>query len=180
MTIDGSARLFLALWPSPAVRRDLLAQQAQWAWPAGAERTAAANLHATLHFIGAVPSARLPDVIRGLRVHAPRFALMLDGAEIWRNRCAVLYPSEAPSALTRLHGALAQALRALGLPVEPRVFRPHVTLARHATGAVPPTPSAELRWPVRGYALVQSAAGRYTPIARYRFGDSKPTRAGSG
>jgi RNA 2',3'-cyclic 3'-phosphodiesterase len=168
LTIDCGARLFLALWPSPAVRRDLAAQQARWAWPAGAAPTAADKLHLTLHFIGAVPSVRLPEVTQGLRVHAPRFALMLDGAEVWPNHCAVLCSSQMPSALTRLHGALAQALRALGLPVEPRAFRPHVTLARHATGAVPQTPSAALRWPVRGYALVQSAAGRYTPIARYR------------
>jgi RNA 2',3'-cyclic 3'-phosphodiesterase len=168
LTIEGTTRLFLALWPSPAVRRDLLAQQAQWVWPASAVPTLAEKLHLTLHFIGAVPSVRVPEVTQGLRVHAPRFALTLDGAEVWPNHCAALCSSETPSALTRLHGALAQALRALGLPVEPRAFRPHVTLARHATGAAPPTPAAALRWPVRGYALVQSAAGRYTPIARYR------------
>jgi len=46
-------------------------------------------------------------------------------------------------------------------------LRPHVTLARKARGAVAPAQPFELRWPVRGYALMQSAAGRYTPIARY-------------
>lgn len=175
-----TARLFLALWPSPAVRRGLAAQQAQWAWPAGAALTPAVKLHATLHFIGAVPAARVAEVTQGLQVHAPRFELMLDSAELWPNRCAVLCASQLPAPLVRLHGALAQALRALDLPAEARPFRPHVTLARQAAGAVAPTPLAALRWPVRGYALVQSVGGRYMPIARYRSLASKPTRAGSG
>ena len=53
------------------------------------------------------------------------------------------------------------------LPVEKRPFRPHVTLARHAAGAVPPSETAPLRWPVNGHALVQSAGGRYTPLALF-------------
>jgi RNA 2',3'-cyclic 3'-phosphodiesterase len=168
LTIDGSARLFLALWPSPAVRRGLLVQQARWAWPAGAALTAAHKLHATLHFIGAVPAERVPELTQGLRVRVPRVTLVLDTAELWPNRCAVLCPSQVPAPLAALHGALAQALRALGLPVEARPFRPHVTLARDAAGVVPPARPAALYWPVRGYALVQSAGGRYTTIARYR------------
>ena len=85
-----------------------------------------------------------------------------------------------PAASAGLPATLPQALRALALPVEPRPFRPHVTLARHASGAVPPVQPAVLHWPVRGYALVQSAAGRYSPIARYGRTASSPTRAGSG
>lgn len=162
-----AAKLFLALWPSPAVRRRLAQQQAQWTWPASAALTPADKLHLTLHFIGAVPGERVSDVTRGLRVHAPRFEVLLDGAQVWPNRCAMLVASQRPAALIRLHGALAQALRALDLPVEARPFRPHVTLARHAAGAVPPPTPAVLRWPLRGYALVLSAGGRYTPIARY-------------
>jgi 2'-5' RNA ligase len=166
--VGPTTRLFLALWPSPAVRQHLVEQQAHWSWPAGAALTPTDDLHLTLHFIGAVPAARVPDVVQGLRVNTPRFTLDLDTTEVWPNRCAVSCPCQTPAALATLHGALAQALRAQGLPVEPRPFRPHITLARHATGAAPPTPPATLRWPVRGYALVQSTAGRYTPIARYR------------
>jgi len=171
LTTEGgtnSARLFLALWPSPAVRRHLVELQSRWAWPPGAACTLADNLHLTLHFIGAVPAVRVPDVMEGLRVSAPRVTLELDTPEVWPNRCAVLCPSAVPAALAWLHNTLAQSLHVQGLPVEPRPFRPHVTLARNAAGAVPPAQPATLRWPVRGYELVQSAAGRYTPLARYR------------
>jgi 2'-5' RNA ligase len=166
-TEAASARLFIALWPTPALRRALAAEQRRWQWPAGAALTAADKLHLTLHFIGAVPAARVAAVAEGLRLPCPRFTLVLDHAEVWPNRCAVLGASDVPAPLAALHGALADALRALQLPVEPRALRPHVTLARKARGAVAPAQPFELRWPVRGYALMQSAAGRYTPIARY-------------
>jgi RNA 2',3'-cyclic 3'-phosphodiesterase len=162
------------------VRRGLVAQQAQWTWPAGATLTPADKLHLTLHFIGDVPVARVAELAEGPHVSAPRVALMLDTAGLWPNRCAVLCPSQVPAPFDWLHGALAQALRALELPVEQRPFRPHVTLARHAAGAVPPLQPGALFWPVRGYALVQSAGGRYRPLARYRWNVSSPTRAGSG
>lgn len=163
-----TARLFIALWPSPVLRQRLLAHQAAWTWPARAALTAPANLHLTLHFIGAVPQPRLADVACGLCLAAPRFTLTLDSAELWPNRCAVCSASRTPDALTALHGVLAQALRALDLPVQMRRLRPHVTLARHAAGALPPPVPPVLRWGVRGYALVQSAAGRYTPLLHYR------------
>jgi 2'-5' RNA ligase len=159
-TASDTARLFIALWPTPAVRGALCAEQGRWCWPAGVALAPADNLHLTLHFIGAMPAVRVPDVIQGL-------TLELDAPDVWPNRCAVWCASQTPTALAVLHGALAQALCALDLPVESRPFRPHVTLARHAAGAAPPMACAALHWPVRGFALVQSAAGRYTPIARY-------------
>lgn len=168
MTLDdANARLFLALWPSLAVRRTLALQQSQWTWPAGAALVAPPMLHLTLHFIGAVPAARVPELAAGLHVKGPRFTLALDTPEVWPNRCAVLCAGRTPAALLRLHAALAQALRALQLPVESRPLRAHVTLARRAAGAVPPEAAHPLHWPLRGYALVRSAGGRYTPIARY-------------
>jgi len=161
------ARLFLALWPAPAVRAALAAQQSRWRWPASALPVEPAALHLTLHFIGPVPRARLQELAQGLARPCPRFMLALDQSELWPNHCATLCPGEVPEALRSLHAALADALRGLALPVESRAFRPHVTLARRATGALPPAAPAALRWPVRGYVLVQSAGGRYTPVARY-------------
>lgn len=168
MTTEAAdARLFIALWPTPAVRRALAAEQRLWPWPAGAALTAADKLHLTLHFIGAVPASRVAAVAEGLRRPCPRFTLLIDHAAVWPNRCAVLGASEVPAPLAALHGALAEALRGMQLPVETRALRPHVTLARKARGAVAPAAPLALRWPVRGYTLMQSAAGRYTALARY-------------
>jgi 2'-5' RNA ligase len=64
----------------------------------------------------------------------------------------------------RLHEELGRRLRQLGLPVDERAYRPHLTLARHAGRALPPAPPA-WGWRVRGYVLMESTGD---PQARYR------------
>lgn len=73
----------------------------------------------------------------------------------------------APKAMHALHSRLADALLGLGLEVEARPFKPHLTLARRAQGALPPAERLHCRWPVTGYALVQSLQG-YRPLQHYR------------
>lgn len=154
------ARLFLALWPDAAARRALQAWQGAIAWPADARPTAAAQLHLTLHFIGAVPRSRLPALLAGLDRPFTPFTLQLADFALWRGGIAVLQPAEAPAALATLHADLADALRALALPVDERPFRPHVTLSRHAGGAVPAPPPAPVVWRAdAGYVLAESAGG---------------------
>jgi 2'-5' RNA ligase len=72
--------------------------------------------------------------------------------------------------MAQLHDALRQALTRLALPAENRAFRPHITLARHAQAAVPPTQGPALRWQVNAYALVRSwpgKAGGYSVVRHY-------------
>lgn len=166
----ATARLFLALWPDAAVRAALGAQQSLWHWPEGAAPEAAQRLHLTLHFIGAVALDRLPALRAGLAVAMPPVALEWGRAELWRHGLAVLEPLAVPPALRSLHADLARALQALTLPVESRAFRPHVTLARRAHGAVPPPPAPPWRWDARGYVLVRShggAQGGYEVLERW-------------
>lgn len=151
-----SARLFLALWPSAQVREQLAAHVAQWQWPASARVYAPEDWHLTLHFIGPVPRERLPQLLHDLHAPLLPFQLRLDRPEAWPQGLAVLTPSEVPPSLTALHGQLQQRLLAHGLPVQERAFRPHVTLARRATGAQAPTTPLAVGWPVQGYALVES------------------------
>jgi RNA 2',3'-cyclic 3'-phosphodiesterase len=162
-----TARLFLALWPGPRVRRALAACRDRVVWPPGAAPTATDKLHVTLHFIGIVPAARVAEVAVALQVPAPTFELRLDTAECWHGGLAVLRPRLVPARLQQLHAELAAALRRLELPVEARAFRPHVTLARRAVQ--PLVPAEPLRWRVGGYVLVQSMPdGRYRLLQRYR------------
>lgn len=157
------ARLFLALWPDAATCRALQAwQDACRPWPAGARPTPAAHLHLTLHFIGAVPRARLPELATGLACPFTPFLLRLARFERWHGGIAALLPDDTPPALASLHADLAQALRTLALPVDARPFRPHVTLARHAGGAAPAEEGlpAPVQWQVEGgYVLAESASG---------------------
>lgn len=151
-----TARLFLALWPSAPVREALGAHVSQWQWPTGARVYAPDDWHLTLHFIGAVPRERLPRLLHDLHAPLTPFHLQLDQAEAWPQGLAVLTPRELPPALSALHDQLRQRLLAQGLPVAERAFRPHVTLARRATGAQAPNAPLAVRWPVKGYALVES------------------------
>ena len=161
------ARLFLALWPDDATRRVLAARRDCWIWPRGAAVVADDRLHLTLHFIGPVPVERVQAVADGLAVPLAAFALEDGVAERWRNGIAAWCWPETPPELVALHARLAAALRQLGLPVEQRPFRPHVTLARKVADATAPAGApASLVWPVHGYALVQSQGG-YRVLRRY-------------
>lgn len=161
-------RLFLALWPDDDVRARLVAAQRGWTWPARVALTPPERLHVTLHFLGEVDDA----AARALATRLPRcspFSLTLDRSALWPQGIAVLEAGEPPPALLQLHAALAAELRGLGLRVETRRWRPHVTLARHAEGAVPPASFEPVEWLLRGVALVRSHAGpplRYEVIAR--------------
>jgi RNA 2',3'-cyclic 3'-phosphodiesterase len=168
--VRDPARLFLALWPDAAGRAALLAWQRAVRWPPAARLTSAQNLHLTLHFIGAVPAARVPELAAGVARPCPAFELLLDRFEVWPRGVAVLQPATVPAPLTTLVDELADALKALALPVESRPFRPHATLARHATGATLADAPPPLRWPVHaGYVLAESAGG-YRVLQR--FGDT--------
>jgi 2'-5' RNA ligase len=164
--IVGSWRLFLGIWPQPEVRTALLEHARQWTWSEGARPTRPERLHLTLHFLGAVPVAQLPALREGLRLPWSGCALDLDLPQVWPGGTAVLEASVVPLALAQLHAGLATALRQLGLAVEERRYRPHVTLARKAQGTRPPA-AAPLRWPLApNYVLVRTlpGGGGYQPV----------------
>lgn len=156
------ARLFIALWPDADVRAALHAVSTQWRWQPGAAPVPADRLHLTLHFLGDVPRERIAALRAALAVPVTPCVLTLDRAALWRGGVAVLEPITVPAPLVELHLALGTALRLLGVAIETRPWRPHVTLARRARADVPRI--APLAWPVRGHALVES---RLQPRPRY-------------
>ena len=164
------ARLFLALWPTPAVRGKLLAWRDAFDWPPGSALVAPEKLHLTLHFIGPVVRERIDEVAEGLALATGSFELGFGRAELWPGGIAVLRPLAGSDALLALHRRLGEALRALDLPTEARPYRPHVTFARKAAGAALRFEPEPLRWRVRSHALVESRPGRgggYVVLRRY-------------
>ena len=166
-----SVRLFLALWPDEAIRRQLVERRDAWVWPRSASPVADAKLHLTLNFLGDVDEARLPALVAGFEVPFTPFEVELGRAVVWHQSIAVLEPLSIPPELLALHAALDERVAALGLPVEERSYKPHVTMARRAGHATPPEHVAPLRWKVDGYALVQSKLGataEYGIVRAYR------------
>ncbi len=158
-------RLFLALWPDDDVRGQLMAHASQWRWPAGFVPYQPEDWHATLHFIGPVAAGQVAHIAAWARVPLRSFELVLDEPMLWPHGLAVLLASDVPLPLQTLHERLADRLRRLDLPVETRPYRPHVTLARHADGAIVPLAAVPVVWRVRRFALVVST-GLHEP--RYR------------
>ena len=95
------------------------------------------GLHVTLRFLGPTAAERVPDVAAALdRAVAgePPFEIRLAGAGAFpapeRPRALWLGIRHGADALGRLAEGLEAELRAAGWGVEPRSFRPHLTIAR--------------------------------------------------
>ena len=175
LSAPSGQRIFLALWPDDGVRGRLAAHADQWLWPAGCVRYAPEDWHVTLHFMGDVATEKVPAIATAAALAFQpldlAFNLVLDQPRLWPRGLAVLCASELPAALKTLHEALGQALCALDLVLDERPYVPHVTLARHATAAIPPPASEPVLWPLRGFALVVSTGlrvPRYRVLRQYR------------
>jgi 2'-5' RNA ligase len=162
-----TSRLFLALGPSATIRAQLRARRDAWPWPRGATPVHADKLHLTLHFLGDVPSERLPELLERFAVPFEAFRLDLGMPVLWPHGIAVLEPLAVPPELLALHARLADALVGLGLQAEARSYRPHVTMARRAGGVAVPENGPAIAWRADGYALVESQGGVYTVLREY-------------
>ena len=137
--------------------------------------------HLTLLFLGAVPPALLPgltaavgDAVAG----TPPAVLRLAGAGRFGSarRPQVLWAGldGDVAVVTALARRLSAAAGGLGLPVEDRPFRPHLTLGRwhprHPADGDLPTRLAGYRgpdWPLAEVTLVRSTAGRHEPLTAW-------------
>lgn len=182
---EGAARegalvqRFLALGVPAAVREPLARATAHLRAPGVGLRTAApAGWHVTLAFLGEVDDGQAraaTEVLAAtLSAAAPRPApkLTVGAGARFGDRVLVLAVEDAPAgALARFVSVLHTELRAAGLEVPDRPFRPHLTLARARRrrrvraadvasvhpGAVQWRPDAVGRW-----ASVPSGGAPYT------------------
>lgn len=161
------ARLFLALYPDSALRAALARSRDSWQWTKSAALVGDDKLHLTLHFIGDVPREMIGELRALLSVPMTPFELAFGTSVVWPHGIAVLEPVSVPPALLELHRLLAERLAYAGLTPEARAYKPHVTMARRAGTSTPPAHGPDLRWPVDGYALMESAGGKYTVLEHY-------------
>jgi len=134
------SRLFLALAPDPATRQAIAEISAAARRAAGdlapaLRWVAPENLHVTLHFLGDVDARAGDRVLAGLETPLAVAVVDVRLHELGTFPPAppprVLWVSLTPPApLETIHGALASRVTAAGLPVDPRPFSPHVTIAR--------------------------------------------------
>ncbi|MBY0224337.1 MAG: RNA 2',3'-cyclic phosphodiesterase [Hyphomicrobium sp.] len=91
------------------------------------------NLHITLRFAGDIDNRLAHEFTEELsRIDIDVFELALEGVHVLGgNDPKILYAGlKASSQLDALARAHERAARSIGLPPEPRPFKPHITLAR--------------------------------------------------
>ncbi|WP_347060673.1 RNA 2',3'-cyclic phosphodiesterase [Blastococcus sp. HT6-30] len=177
--------MFVAVDPPGEARRHLDRALAPLRDAPGAPRwSRSERWHLTLLFLDRVPDAVVPALVSaaGPAIAAtPPMTLRLAGAgrfgSLRRPQVAWAGVEGDVAPLVGLAGRLADAARGLGMPVENRPFRPHLTLGRWRPGR-PADGSLTDRlagyrgpgWPVTEVRLVEShlgATARYEALATW-------------
>jgi 2'-5' RNA ligase len=174
---DDSARLFFALAVDTALASRLARLALRVAEAAGGRATPAANLHATVAFLGNVPVGSF-DALRAIAAHASAAAwaapcdVLLDRVGGFRAaRVVWIGPSVVPAVLVALQAELSRRLVEAGFAPDSRAWQPHVTLARHCRHTFGATSVAPMHWRVDGLTLYESqgAPGGPCYVARGRW-----------
>jgi len=172
----GKARVFFALWPEPALRRQLHALAVRYQERCGGSAMRAETLHLTLLFLGEVPRdniRRLQRQVDALEM-AP-FSFRLTRIACWRhNRIAYAAPDEEVTPLPALSEALRALTDAAGVEFDRRDFTPHVTLLRKVTQAFEPQPIQLPEWKAEAFSLIESSTlergASYRTLKTWRCG----------
>ena len=154
----SNRRLFFALWPDDRQRDRLRDHISPLAKLVEGRAVYRGDWHVTTAFIGDFPEARLPELqSRAAQIPVEPFRLRFDRVEFWpRPKVASLVAAIVPPALQSLVDAQNSLLSDLGITVEDRAYRPHITVVRTARPfetqrlAQP----AEIEW--TGFELVES------------------------
>lgn len=167
-------RLFFALWPDAGVRSAIVDRRAALGRLPG-RRVPDENLHLTLVFLGNQPKDRIEEILdAGSAVGGQAFELRLDRFGHFPRSRVVWLGGEAPEAAAGLADALSARMESIGVKVDRRPWRPHVTLFRKVSRR-PRFPEIEpVTWSVRDFALVESIPGRPYQVLR-----SWPVRSGN-
>jgi 2'-5' RNA ligase len=166
-------RLFLALWPTPEFRAQVVAGLAGWLCDHASHAQRPEQWHTTVVFIGHVDEAVVETVEElAASVSCAPFVLTLDRLDHWRKPgIACLTASVTPPSLQQLVAELEAALDAANVGYDRRPYRPHLTLARKIARLDRTGPIEPLPWLVDDFALVESisspAGSRYEPLACY-------------
>lgn len=127
MTPPQNLRLFVAL-PVGQAATDIITATQQGL--NGAKWTKPENLHVTLRFLGQTLPGKLGDIKQALApLRFAPFAFDVAGIDCWPG--GILHAVVAPHpALWALKTAIDEALSEVGIAIEDREYRPHITLAR--------------------------------------------------
>jgi RNA 2',3'-cyclic 3'-phosphodiesterase len=151
-------RLFFAAWPDGETRESIRARAGALGLDDGSRRVPAENYHLTLAFIGEVPAARVAAMRNiGESQRGAQATVRFDVYEYWpKAEVVVAAASECPAPLQALCRSLHADLAQHGVVLDPKPFRPHVTIARKVSQAPVLQAMSEFVWRVREFQLMHS------------------------
>jgi len=180
MNPDGAiaaeaARVFVALWPTLAVREHLRDVASRLAADAvNARVISASNLHLTLAFIGPLDEKRVTEIARRLTAWpTAEFDWVIDHVGYFERARVVWAGGRQSAKLFALASSVRRMLDELPVTYDRKPFAPHVTLLRDAARS--PTNGTciqpEIVWPCERPTLVRSerrAGGVvYVPVTQH-------------
>ncbi|ESS66802.1 2'-5' RNA ligase [Methyloglobulus morosus KoM1] len=130
-------RLFFAIWPDECTRQQCV-KIANAVVPEQAHSVQAANIHVTLLFLGNIDPDKEERFKQALAaVQAPRMTLCFDKLSFWKKPGILCLTTTNPSPeIESFVEVLSKLARGLGIPIDERPFKPHVTLAKKVKNQV--------------------------------------------
>ena len=170
-------RVFFAVWPGASARDGIAALAQDVVSQAGGRAPRPENVHLTVAFVGNVEPDRLAElefIGAAAARSAPPFTLTLDRLGAFHHAgIAWLGTDVLPTELEDLVFALRNGLAAEAFPVERRMYRPHVTLARRC-GTVATVKIAPITWRVERVTLnaseLSAAGSIYRELTAWPLG----------
>ncbi len=161
----------MAVYPPVAAREDLLRRL-----PSGARLTRPSKWHVTLAFLGEIPgrTQEVADTLATVPPHAP-FRLRLTGGGRFGSVAWAGLTGDRP-ALTALRESVRATLDNAGFEIDPRPFRPHLTVSyRSEAGVLRALEGyAGPEWAVTDFALVESRLGNYHTLHEWPLPSPSP------
>ena len=149
-------RLFFALCPAPQTRKQIAAFLRHN--PAPGRPVPPENWHMTLLFVGHVPPSQGQALCQLPLPGLPSpFVIRLDRCGWWpRPKVGWLAPARPPAELMALHRLVREQVAALGIPLEARPYRPHVTVWKKLSQPWTCAQKPAIDWPVKRLHLLRS------------------------
>lgn len=151
-------RLFFALWPEPAARRQcetIIARLSDQGRP-----VSAANLHVTLLFLGRIPPEQQAAITSdAARLPTSSTTLSFERLSFWKKPAVLCLTADyVDRRIVSLNENLTTIAKQYGIAIDERPFTPHVTLIKKVRSAID-IDFNPILWQSNGFCLVESRSG---------------------
>ena len=170
--MERTHRLFFALWPTDALRDELVKTVEPLLEHKRARRIRPDNFHITLVFLGAVQARKLPSIMEAASgLEGEPLDFTLEKVEAWPGSHVLCVTPGRCAPLRELVDSLRSNLLAHQVELDQKDFRPHVTVARDWRDRSVEGAIGAITWSSDEFVLVESEntreGSRYRIIGRW-------------